>query len=467
MAFQSDPYLHDLLPGGRRRGPAGRALWASLVLLASGAALALCLGSGDQAHELQAREVTLRRASHVLALAYQRALPVATTGSAVAVPRQAPNQAIQPAERWTPGAAVRIEGELKRDQSLSIALTERGVPAASLTPLVGAARECFNFRQSRPGDDWMVEVDDRGAVTKLRYQTSPEHIWETTRQYSGSYACRKVELELEPRRETLRGVVQTSIWAALEASELPNMASDFVDIFASRVDFATEAQPGDTFAIVYEKIYLHGKYLRPGRILAASYTSRQGQHRAFLAAEQGKQDYFDAQGRALRRPFLRGPLATAKLAAPLTRRPVHTQGKTPVLEAIEYLLPVQLSVLSVGEGVVVTSRGQGSRGYQVAVRHPSGHVSTYSGLTALVPGMRIGKQLKRGEPLGKAGAHPTLPLRFEISVQGAPLDPYNPAALPEGESIPIEDREAFLTQTVAPLNVTLDSLESVVAGDAP
>lgn len=467
MAFQSDPYLHDLLPGGRRRGPGGRAVIAGVCLIAAISGGTFYVGSGDDEAERTARDVTLRRASHVLSLAHQRSLPAATTGSPVAAPRQAPSQAIQPAHAWKQGSAARIEGELKRDQSLFLALRERNVPADSIHPLVAAARECFNFRQSRPGDDWIVEVDEHGAVTSLRYQTSPEHIWETTRQYSGSYACRKVELELELRRETLRGSVQTAVWPALEALELPGIAPAFVDIFSAQLDFATDANPGDTFAVVYEKVYLQGNYLRPGRILAASYTSRTGTYRAFHAAQQGRQEYFDGQGRALKRPFLRGPLASVRVNAPIIRREVRTQGKVSILEAIEYALPSTTSVLATGAGAVITSRGMGSRGYQVAVRHPGGHVSTYSGLTALVPGMRVGKQVERGEVIGKAGAFPTIPLRYEITSQGAPLDPYNLAALPDAGSIPVEDREAFLTQTVAPLNTTLDSLDAVVPGENP
>jgi murein DD-endopeptidase MepM/ murein hydrolase activator NlpD len=438
-----------------------------LLLLCVVGAGAVYLGSRDDEEERSQRDVTLRRAAHILSLAHQRALPAATTGNSVAAPRQAPGQAVQPAHAWKEGSAARIQGELKRDQSLFLALRERNVPADSIHPLVAAARECFNFRQSRPGDDWVVEVDDHGVVTSLRYQTSPERIWETTRQYSGSYTCRKVELELEHRKETLRGSVQTAVWPALEALELPGIAPSFVDIFSGQLDFATEANPGDTFAVVYEKIYLQGNYLRPGRILAASYTSRSGTIRAFYAAQQGQQEYFDGQGRALKRPFLRGPLASVRVGAQITRREVRTQGKIPILEAVEYTLSSPINVLSVGAGAVVTSRGLGSRGYVVAVRHPSGHTSTYSGLTALTPGMRVGKQVARGEALGKAGAYPNIPLRFEISAQGAPLDPYNPDALPDAGSIPVDDREAFLTQTVAPLNATLDSLDSVVPGESP
>jgi murein DD-endopeptidase MepM/ murein hydrolase activator NlpD len=412
-------------------------------------------------HEDTERAVVIRRASYALHLARQRALPAATTGSATAAPRAAPAQAMVAASEWKEGQAVRIQDKLKRNEALFSALRERGVPSESLHAPIAAANECFNFRHSRPGDDWLVEVDERGQLTRLRYQSSPERVFETTRQYSGAYACRKVELELDIRRETLRGAVQTTLWASLEAHELPGLSTSFVELFASHVDFAVESQPGDTYAVVYEKIFLQGNFLRSGRILAASYTTRQGTTRAFLAAEHGQSDYFDAQGRSLKRPLLRGPLSMVKVSAPLAPRQVMSQGKKPAFEALEYVLHQPQAVVSVGAGVVVTARGMGSKGYQVVIRYEDGYSASYSGLGVLEKGMRVGKQVARGEVIGRAGMQAGVSLRFELTRQGKALNPYE-VALPHGELIAQDDREAFLTKTVRPLAAMLDSLEAIV-----
>ena len=62
----------------------------------------------------------------------------------------------------------------------------------------------FNFRTSRPGDQWLVEVDEQGQIARFRYQTSLEDIWETSKQ-GEDYVAEKIKVPLEHRIEVTSG----------------------------------------------------------------------------------------------------------------------------------------------------------------------------------------------------------------------------------------------------------------------
>ena len=75
-------------------------------------------------------------------------------------------------------------------------------------------------------------------------------------------------------------ITSTLFQSITNLGEDGSLARDFADIFAWDVDFQRKVRPGDSYQILYERLYreVGGRetYVRPGRILAAQF---QGQSR--------------------------------------------------------------------------------------------------------------------------------------------------------------------------------------------
>ena len=65
---------------------------------------------------------------------------------------------------WTEGQPVKMRGKLERHQSVFEALQDREVPPDKIQAVVSATSESFDFRKSRPGDEWSAEVEASGAT---------------------------------------------------------------------------------------------------------------------------------------------------------------------------------------------------------------------------------------------------------------------------------------------------------------
>ena len=98
------------------------------------------------------------------------------------------------------------------------------------------------------------------------------------------------------------------------------LALDLADIYAWDVDFNTEIQRGDSFRVVVEKLSVDGAFARYGRILAAEFVRGDRVLRAFRHEGAGGAGYYDAEGRPLRKAFLRSPLRFTRISSRFSRR---------------------------------------------------------------------------------------------------------------------------------------------------
>jgi cell shape-determining metallopeptidase Csd3-like protein len=113
----------------------------------------------------------------------------------------------------------------------------------------------------------------------------------------------------ETRTVVVAGRIESSLFEAIEATGEGNqLAVDLADIYAWDVDVNTKIQPGDSFRVVFEKQLLDGSFARKGRILAAELRRGDRVLRAFRHERAGGDGYYDAEGRPMRRAFLRSPL---------------------------------------------------------------------------------------------------------------------------------------------------------------
>ena len=431
-----DPFLNDLLRGQRgfqRRTNMGRrvAIVVALVL-AVGTYWVLSGPSEEEEHAAQ-----ILRHDQVFAMATARVhgsieasrlpLQVVTDEDALSQTDGPPKK--EPIKVWIEGQSADFKGSLARNESVFSALQKRKLTNKNIHDVVSATGEKFNFRHSRPKDSWEASVDTKGVVTRFRYQTSVEDIWETRRQHDGTYVCEKVKVPLEARQTIVAGVVSGSLWQSMEQAGLSApIVGKFIDVFSHEVDFGAQTRPGDRFAIVYEKVFLNGEELRDGRVLAARYLTPEREFNAYwyetLDEDQG---YFDGKGKSLQRQFLKSPLSNVRITSVFGKRfhPVLKRWK--MHNGVDYGAPTGTPVMAVADGVVAFSGWKGANGNLVSIKHKTGHTTHYAHLSYIPPSIKRGKPVTKKTVIGRVGStgRSTGPhLHFGMSVGGKYMDPF-------------------------------------------
>jgi murein DD-endopeptidase MepM/ murein hydrolase activator NlpD len=232
--------------------------------------------------------------------------------------------------------------------------------------------------------------------------------------------------------------VKSSLYGAIgRCGEGPQLGSLFIDLFAWDIDFFQDVRPGDEFRVMVEKVAVDGTFLQYGRVLAAEYKGKFGQHRiVHYTPPNGEPGYYTDTGRAVRKEFLKSPLKYTKVASQ------QSQAKRKGLKrssAAVYTANVGTPVWAVAAGKVIFAGTSGSLGKTVTIKHDNGFTSTYGHLARIPSDIQVGAELGQKHVIGTVGqsGSATEPkLLFSLRKNGKLV---NPMRLKFSESGPVSD----------------------------
>ncbi|HYY24261.1 MAG TPA: M23 family metallopeptidase, partial [Candidatus Udaeobacter sp.] len=138
----------------------------------------------------------------------------------------------------------------------------------------------------------------------------------------------------------------------------------------------------------------------------------------YYITKDGSGSYYDRDGQAVRRSFLRAPLSYARISSPFA-----TERQHPIFrsvrphQAIDYAAPAGTPVVAVGRGRVEFVGWRNGYGNVVDLRHAGGYTSRYAHFSRFASGLYPGKSVEEGDIIGYVGqtGHATGPhLHFEF-----------------------------------------------------
>ncbi len=244
--------------------------------------------------------------------------------------------------------------------------------------------------------------------------------------------------------------IQSSLWnAALDAGLRPDDIVRLAEIFQWDIDFNTELREGDSFTLVADALYRDGQLRKLGDIHAVMLQSSGDPLIAIRHLHaNGDIGYFDPDGKARRKPFLRSPLAFSRVSSGFAPRGrLHpVTGKRRPHNGTDFAAPTGTPVRSVGNGVVTRAGRAGGYGLLVRIRHDGGYESGYAHLSKIL--VRNGERVKQGQVIGKVGSTglSTGPhCHYELKLNGGYIDPMR-AKLPVSVPLPSGEKAAFAQQ---------------------
>lgn len=274
-----------------------------------------------------------------------------------------------------------------------------------------------------------ARVDAAGALQELRFRTGQDR--EVLIQRTGSgFASEERALPLHTRVETRSGVVNGSLFSALDRAGIPDdYARQLITIFSGDIDFHRGLKRGDHFSLVYEILVDdYGSEVRPGRLLAANFVNGGEEHAAIaFTLTDGKTEYFTPQGESLKRAFLKNPVEFSRISSGFSGSRLH-----PVLQTmrahkgVDYAAPVGSKVRATADGSIAFMGVQGGYGNVVIIRHDNTYSTVYGHLNGFARGLRTGSRVTQGDTIGfvgmtglASGPH----LHYEFRVRDSQIDP--------------------------------------------
>jgi murein DD-endopeptidase MepM/ murein hydrolase activator NlpD len=349
-----------------------------------------------------------------------------------------------------------VPGSIRSGENLGALLRSQGVPSADVESMLASLEGVFDARRVREGQSWRLERTDSGVTRAFEYEIDGRSLLRIAPAggESAEFAAEVIPYDVRTTVTQVSGhldATTSSLFAAMEsAGEQPELSIALAEIFAGEVDFNTELQPGDEFHLLAQKAVRDGQFIGYGPIVAAELLNDGRRLRAFrFQPPGGEAGYYDAEGRSLKRFFLRSPLKfDPQVSSGFSRSRLH-----PVLNirrahlGVDYRAPVGAPVVAVSNGTVTFAGWTSGGGRTVRIRHASGYESGYLHLSAVAGGIRAGAHVLQGQIIGRVGSTglATGPhLHYELKKAGANVNPLaEHRKLPPGEPVPPDQLDAF------------------------
>jgi murein DD-endopeptidase MepM/ murein hydrolase activator NlpD len=367
-----------------------------------------------------------------------------------------------------------MEGLVPPHATLGALLREQLSPDVSAS-IVDAVRGVFNPRDLRPDRTYQITRTLDGLFREFRYYIDADRFVRVVlRRGDPADATPAYDVEVVPIPKEFEPAAvsaeitheHNSLVAAFEADgENIQLPLQVADVFGGEVDFNADLNQGDRIDVLFDRAVRDGQFVGYGDLKAAiiDVDSREMTAIRYAAAGQPAA-WYDADGRSLKRAFLKSPLPfDPRVTSPFTYHRLHpVLGSVRPHLGVDFGAPYGTRVKAVASGVVEVAGWAGGAGRMVKIRHAGGYETEYLHLSSFESGIHPGARVEQGDLIGRVGQTglATGPhLDYRVIKNGVYLNPLTAFRdMPAGEPLTADALPQFFAERDAALAELHDRL---------
>ena len=353
------------------------------------------------------------------------------------------------------------ENKIGKNQNLGDILWGNKIPHNKIYQLVNKSKNKFDVRKVRAGNKYTIfKTKGTGDTLQLLVyeKNKVEYIVFDLRDTMNVFLKEK---EITRKKKTASGTINSSLYLTLqEQGYNPELAMTMSDIYAWSIDFY-RIQKGDNFKVVYDELFVEDESVGIENINTAVFNHQGNDFYAFKFMQDSIEDYYDEEGKSLRKAFLKAPLKFSRISSRFTYKRFHpVQKRYKAHLGTDYAAPRGTPILSTGDGIVSEARYKKYNGNYVKIRHNNTYSTQYLHMTKIAKGIRPGVRVKQGQTIGYVGSTglatgPHVCYRFWKN--GKQVDPYK-QKIPSSKPVKEENFEKF-QEEMEKQKVELDSIK--------
>jgi murein DD-endopeptidase MepM/ murein hydrolase activator NlpD len=298
------------------------------------------------------------------------------------------------------------EHAVKRNQSISDILLAYNVSHQTIFQLANLSKNVFDVRKIAPNKKYTViyqEEDSFPSAKALVYEPNPEEYVVFNLKDSIKVYVEKRPVTIEEK--AISGTIQSSLYEEiLKNGGTPELVDLVADMYGWQIDF-TKIYPGDQFKVLYRERVIDGNAVGIEEIIGAELIHYNNPFLS-IAFDQGDGiDYFDEEGKSLRKAFLRYPVKFTRISSRYTAKRYHpVQKRYKAHLGTDYAAPTGTPIYAAGDGVITKARYEKYNGRNVKIRHNATYSTQYLHMSRIASGIKPGGKVKQGQLIGYVGS---------------------------------------------------------------
>lgn len=314
---------------------------------------------------------------------------------------------------------------VEKGQTVSEIFEHMGLSGKSLQQVMTSTAARDSFRRIRDGDILEFEINGYDQLRAMRFDRSDLEQVNLTLE-NGTVREQITLRPLENRLMVASGEITSSLYADAKRAGLDgNVVNQIANVFKYDIDFVDDLRDGDRFQVVYEQSFLEGKPYRQGHIRAARFINRGKEYTALRYNHNGREEYFDASGRPLKKVLMRIPIEFARLSSTFGMRKHPVLGRMRAHKGVDYAARTGTPIMAAGDGRIELAGWKNGFGKTIIINHGQGRSTLYGHMSAFGKYKR-GQFVPQGAIIGRVGSTglATGPhLHYEFRINGRQVNP--------------------------------------------
>ena len=298
----------------------------------------------------------------------------------------------------------------------------------------------FTFKLDNLSSDkvveFKIETDKKNEI--LFTKSSDKKIFET------KFVKKNYKKEIV-YKET---IISSSLYdSAVRVNISPSIIVEFARLYGFQIDFQRDIWKDDSFQIIYEEfVNEDNKVIDTGQIIFANLNLQNKDFQLYkYEYEKNKIDYFDENGKSVRKTLMKTPINGARLSSSYGKRKHPILGYTKMHLGTDFAAPTGTPIMASGDGKIMKAGWCGGGGNCVKIKHNTTYQTVYAHMSKFGRGIKKGVRVKQGQIIGYVGSTglSTGPhLHYEVIENGRKINSQK-LKLPSGKVLKGQERKKF------------------------
>ena len=308
-----------------------------------------------------------------------------------------------------------------------------------------------NLKILKLNQNLYFKIDKRNTPRILEFKievSKKKEILFTRSSDEKIFISKIIEKNLDKVITYKEGKITTSLYnTAINLNIKPGVIVDFARLYGFQVDFQRDIWKNDSFQIIYEEFKnVEGKVIETGDIIYANLNLQDNDIQLYkFEYEKNKIDYFDENGKSMRKTLMKTPINGARLSSSYGKRKHPILGFTKMHTGTDFAAPTGTPIMASGDGLIVRAKWCGGGGNCVKIKHNSVYQTVYAHMSKFGRGIKKGVRVKQGQIIGYVGSTglSTGPhLHYEVIENGKKINSQT-LKLPSGKILKGNQRKLF------------------------
>ena len=223
--------------------------------------------------------------------------------------------------------------------------------------------------------------------------------------------------------------VKNSLSKTLKSARIPDsIVNEYLHQLSYTIDFQRDVKNGDTIELLYEANFTKNDAI-VGKPLLLYGLVHLNYHKIELfryKLENGKVDFFDANGKSIKKYLMRTPVKGARLSSKFGVRKHPILGFNKMHRGVDFAAKRGTPIMAAGDGRITYAGRNGSFGRFIEIKHLNNFKTRYAHLYKYAKGIKKGRNVKQGDIIGYVGTsgRSTGPhLHYEVKHRNRTVNP--------------------------------------------